>query len=118
MKLKLLILMVLALTVTACEEPQVYSTDYVDKLEARVSVLEKVFINICNHSARNVRGQQVNPTIWKNRDGTATWSTFSTHGGSERDKSGYHRSTGLHEHKITEFDEGFCEDVTGETVKQ
>jgi len=42
MKIKLLILMVLALTVTACEEPQVYSTDYVDKLEARITELEKL----------------------------------------------------------------------------
>ena len=34
--------MVLALTVTACEEPQVYSTDYVDKLEARITELENL----------------------------------------------------------------------------
>ena len=39
MKIKLLILMILALTVTACGGG--ISTDYVDKLEARITALEE-----------------------------------------------------------------------------
>ena len=46
MKLKLLILMILAVTVTACEENKGISTSYVEELEARVSVLEEELLTV------------------------------------------------------------------------
>ena len=84
MKLKLLILMILALTVTACN----------NDLEARVTALENVFIDICNTETErrllHLRGENAWSTL------PATWEVRLQH-----------------YHVVAYFDEGFCEDMTG-----
>ena len=125
MKLKLLILMILALTVTACgseesaKNTQMVNNNFstietelkylkeritelenIDKLEARVSLLEKKFNYICEIAELEV-------DVFSGKE-YVMWDT------DERETDFLRRAFPVdHTHRVGIFLPDFCEDVTG-----